>query len=91
MVTRGTIEERIAELSAKEEIARLRPPIDGHRVMAYLGIQPGPQVGEIMDMLLEHRIDYGTYPPDEAYRMVREWAMEQGMPDPGVPPSHEEE
>lgn len=83
--------ERIVELSAKEEIARLRPPIDGHQVMAYLGIEPGPQVGEIMDMLLEHRIDHGPYPPDEAYRMVREWAMERGFAEPGPPPSLEEE
>jgi poly(A) polymerase len=85
------LEERIAILSEKEELARLRPPVDGHQVMAYLGIEPGPTVGEIMDMLLEHRIEHGPYSPEEAYEIVREWALERGMADPGSPPEVEEE
>jgi poly(A) polymerase len=85
------LEERIAELGEKEEIARLRPPIDGHQVMAYLGIGPGPKIGDIMDLMLERRIDEGPYGAAEAYSMVREWALEQGMSDPGPPPQEEEE
>ena len=46
------LEQRIEELSAREELARLRAPIDGNEVMAYLDIEPGPLVGEIMDVLL---------------------------------------
>jgi poly(A) polymerase len=84
------LEERIAELGEKEEIARLRPPIDGHQVMAYLGIGPGPKIGDIMDLMLERRIDDGPYGTAEAYEMVREWAIEQGIPDPGPPPDEEE-
>jgi poly(A) polymerase len=85
------LEERIAELSEEEELAKLRAPIDGYQVMGYLNIQPGPQVGEIMDLLLEKRIDDGPYTTSEAYRIARSWAMEKGYPDPGNPPDAEEE
>jgi poly(A) polymerase len=84
------LEERIAELSAKEEISRLRAPIDGNQVMGYLGIGPGPNIGEIMGLMLERRIDEGPYSVGDAYAMVREWAIAQGIPDPGPPPDEEE-
>ncbi|HUG31519.1 MAG TPA: CCA tRNA nucleotidyltransferase [Acidimicrobiia bacterium] len=84
------LEERIAVLSAKEELAKLRAPIDGNEVMGYLGMEPGPAVGEIMGILLEKRIDDGPYPPSEAYRIAREWALERGMDDPGSVPDEEE-
>lgn len=77
------LEERIAELAEQEELAKLRPPINGRDVMEYLGIEPGPLVGEIMDMLLERRIEEGEYSPEEAYAAVRRFALERGMPDPG--------
>ena len=81
------LEQRIDRLRQEEELARLRPPIDGHAVMSYLGIPSGPMVGEIMDLLLEHRIEHGPYRPDEAFRMVRGFALERGLDDPGDPPS----
>lgn len=68
------LEERITVLREQEELDSIRPPIDGNRVMEILGIPPGPQVGEVMDMLLEHRLDEGPYSEDEAERLVREWA-----------------
>lgn len=79
------LEERIAVLSAQEELARLRPPIDGNQVMDYLGIEPGPTVGEVMDLLLEKRIEEGPYSPEEAFEVVREWAIKHGIPDPAEP------
>lgn len=84
------LEERIEALSQQEELARLRAPIDGNDVMAYLGMEPGPAVGEIMDLLLEKRIDDGPYPRGEAYEVTRSWAVEHGMEDPGPPPVEEE-
>lgn len=83
------LEERIAVLSAQEELARLRAPIDGNDVMTYLGMDPGPAVGEIMDLLLERRIEDGPYPPSTAYEIARQWAIDRGMPDPGpfLPPA----
>ncbi len=85
------LEHRIAELSEREELAALRAPIDGHQVMGYLGIPPGPMVGEIMEILLERRIEDGPYSPDDAFRLVRDWAVDKGISDPGQPPVSEEE
>jgi poly(A) polymerase len=84
------LEARIAELGEKEELARLRAPIDGHQVMAYLGIGPGPAIGDIMGLMLERRIDQGPYSVTEAYQMAREWAVANGLTDPGPPPDEEE-
>ncbi|HEY5651881.1 MAG TPA: CCA tRNA nucleotidyltransferase [Acidimicrobiia bacterium] len=85
------LEERIVELRKQEEIEALRPPIDGNDVIGYLGITPGPAVGQIMDMLLNRRIDEGRYSVTEAYAMVRTWAIENGFDDPGETPEAEEE
>jgi poly(A) polymerase len=78
------LEQRIAALREQEELDSIRPPIDGHAVMAFLGVPPGPLVGEVMDLLLEHRLDEGPYPEEEAYRLVREWAESRGLA--GLPP-----
>lgn len=77
------LEERIALLREKEHLESLRPPVDGNDIMGYLGISPGPQVGQVMELLTEYRIEEGPYEPTEAYRLVREWALAQGMEDPG--------
>ncbi len=78
------LERRIAELSAKEELAKLRAPINGNDVMSFLGIEPGPIVGEIMDLLLEKRIDEGPYSVEEAYEIVRKWALDRELDAPGI-------
>jgi poly(A) polymerase len=76
------LEERIAVLREREELDAIRPPIDGHAVMTFLGIRPGPLVGEVMDLLLEYRLDEGPYSEEEAYRLVREWAEGRGIVSP---------
>ena len=76
------LEERIDYLTRIEELAALRPPVDGHRVMAYLGIPPGPLVGEVMDELMERRIEEGPYSEEEALAQVRRFALSKGLPDP---------
>ncbi len=67
------LEDRIADLASKEELDRLRPPIDGNDVMAYLGLEPSREVGEIMDLLLERRIEEGPYSAEEAYKALDVW------------------
>jgi poly(A) polymerase len=67
------LEERIAELREQEELDKLRAPIDGNDVMKYLDMEPGREVGTIMKMLLERRIEDGPYTPEEAYRLLDEW------------------
>jgi poly(A) polymerase len=73
------LDARIIDLARREELDRLRPPIDGHQVMELLGIKPGPHVGEIMDLLYEKRIEEGPYGEEEAFELVRRWAAEQGI------------
>ncbi|MEE9298233.1 MAG: CCA tRNA nucleotidyltransferase [Acidimicrobiia bacterium] len=73
------LEERIADLRAREEIDAIRPPIDGNRVMEILEVSPGPWVGEAMDFLLEHRLDHGPYSEEEAETLLREW-FEANLP-----------
>jgi poly(A) polymerase len=65
--------DRIAELREQEEIDALRAPIDGNEVIAHLGVEPGPMIGQAMRMLLEHRIEHGPYEPEDAYRLLDEW------------------
>lgn len=83
------LESRIAELREREEIESLRAPIDGNDVIAYLGVPPGPVIGDVMKMLLHRRIEDGPYGPNEAYQIVREWAVDNGIADPGEPPEAE--
>ncbi|MCL1595340.1 MAG: CCA tRNA nucleotidyltransferase [Actinomycetia bacterium] len=66
------LEVRIAELREREELDSLRPPIDGNDVMEHLGIPPGREVGMIMKMLLEYRIEHGPYTADEAYTLIEQ-------------------
>src|SRR5690606_41425512 len=39
------LEERIARLTEEEELAAIRPDLDGHAIMSILGVSPGPVVG----------------------------------------------
>jgi poly(A) polymerase len=73
------LEERIAELAEREELASIRPPIDGHRVMELLGVPPGRVVGEALDMLLEARLDEGPMSDEEAEGRLLAWAAERGL------------
>ena len=73
------LEERIADLSEREELSRLRPPVNGNEIMELLGMDPGPRVGEIMSILLEKRINDGPYSKEEAFDIATEWAREQGI------------
>ncbi len=67
------LEERIATLRDQEELAALRPDLDGAAVMAHLGIAPGRAVGEALKMLLEVRLDEGPLGEEEAYRRLDAW------------------
>ena len=67
------LEARIAELREQEELAAIRPDLDGGQVMAHLGIPPGRPVGEALAMLLEARLDEGPLGEEEAYRRLDAW------------------
>jgi len=67
------LEARIATLQEAEELAAIRPDLDGTQIMAILGVGPGPVIGEAYRFLLELRMDQGPLAPDEAERLLREW------------------
>ena len=67
------LEERIAVLAEEEELAAVRPELDGQQIMALLDVKPGPIVGEAYRYLLEVRLDEGPIGPDAAAERLREW------------------
>jgi poly(A) polymerase len=67
------LEARIADLAAKEELAAMRPEMDGTQVMAHLGIPPGHDVGAAIEFLMEIRLEEGTVGDAEIKRRLDEW------------------
>jgi poly(A) polymerase len=67
------LEERMTELAEREELASLRPALDGHEVMEHLGLRPGPEVGDALEFLMEIRLDEGEISKDEAKQRLVEW------------------
>ena len=68
------LERRIAQLAEQEELASIRPELDGRAVMEHLGLPPGPDVGKALAFLLEIRLEEGLIGEDEAYRRrLDEW------------------
>jgi poly(A) polymerase len=78
------LEARIAELAAQEELANLRPDLDGNEIMAILGISPGPLVGRAYRYLLELRIEAGPLGRERAVQELLAWAVSAGI-DPPTP------
>jgi poly(A) polymerase len=68
-----SLEARIDELAAKEDLARVRPDLDGNEIMRILGIPAGPQVGEAWTYLKELRLDRGPMSPQEATAELLAW------------------
>ena len=75
--TYDSLEERIARLSEEEELAAIRPDLDGNQIMEILGIAPGREVGEAYTFLLELRMDEGPMTPEEAEAALRAWWAER--------------
>ncbi|WP_100485072.1 CCA tRNA nucleotidyltransferase [Mycobacteroides abscessus] len=67
------LEERIAELAAKEDLARVRPDLDGNQIMELLGVPAGPIVGQAWQFLKELRLERGPLDHDEAVEALRQW------------------
>jgi poly(A) polymerase len=81
------LEVRIARLTAEENLERLRPPLDGHEVMEHLSLDPGPEVGQALDYLMEERLERGPIAKDEAYRLLDAWAAEREVGSGRVTPA----
>ncbi|WP_422772503.1 CCA tRNA nucleotidyltransferase [Plantactinospora sp. WMMC1484] len=75
------LEERIARIQAEEDLARVRPDLDGNAIMELLGVPPGPIVGRAWRHLKEIRLERGPLDRDEAEAELQRWAREQGVLD----------
>jgi poly(A) polymerase len=75
-----SLERRIADLRAKEELDAIRPDLGGNAIMAILGIPPGPTVGRAYKHLLALRMERGPLGPEAAEAELRRWAAENGVP-----------
>jgi poly(A) polymerase len=72
------LEGRIAALAEEEELAAIRPDLDGEQIMRILDLKPGPLVGEAYRYLLEARLDEGPLGAEEAERRLRAWFADRG-------------
>ena len=71
------LEERIAALAEAEEIARIRPDLDGNQIMTILDVPAGPVVGKAYQHLLGLRMDHGPLGEEAARAALLEWWADQ--------------
>jgi poly(A) polymerase len=82
--TYDELEERIGRIAAEEDLARVRPDLDGNEIMRLLGIPPGPLVGQAWKHLKELRLDRGPLEHDDAVAELMSWAAERGITPPAA-------
>jgi poly(A) polymerase len=82
-----SLEDRIAVLAEREELASIRPDLDGNQIMRILGISPGPLVGKAYAHLLELRLEHGPLGAERATQELLDWAAAEGLDVPGSPPA----
>jgi poly(A) polymerase len=73
------LEARIEQLRAAEDLARVRPDLDGNAIMEILDVPPGPLVGKAWRYLKELRLDRGPLTRAEAQDALRAWWAENGQ------------
>ncbi|WP_047263207.1 CCA tRNA nucleotidyltransferase [Corynebacterium mustelae] len=71
------LESRIADIAAQEDLARVRPDLDGNEIMQILNLKPGPEVGKAWAFLKELRLEYGPLERDVAIQKLLEWWANQ--------------
>ena len=67
------LEGRIESLRAAEELAAIRPDLDGGQIMAELGVAPGPVVGEAYRFLMDLRMEKGRSEKTWPRQALRSW------------------
>ncbi|RAY14722.1 CCA tRNA nucleotidyltransferase [Actinomadura craniellae] len=80
--TYDDLERRIARLAEEEELAKIRPELDGNAIQRVLGIPPGPLVGKAYRFLLDLRLDRGPIGEEAATEALLSWARAQGLEPP---------
>jgi len=67
------LEARIIELTEDEELSKIRPPLDGHDVIAFFDLEPSRTVGEALAFLTELRLERGPMGKKEAFAELERW------------------
>ncbi|WP_170225296.1 CCA tRNA nucleotidyltransferase [Nocardioides albertanoniae] len=75
--TYDALEARIERISEEEELAALRPALDGNQIMELLDIPAGREVGAAYKFLMELRLDEGVLSEDEAGKRLLDWWAER--------------
>jgi poly(A) polymerase len=78
------LEARIARLREQEELAAVRPELNGNEIAEVLGIPPGPVLGRAYKHLLGVRLDRGPIGREAAVEELRRWWATQ--PESGRQP-----
>ena len=71
--TYDELESRIERLAAEEELAAIRPDLDGAEVMELLKLKPSREVGLALDFLLELRLEHGPLGKERATTELLNW------------------
>ena len=75
--TYDDLEARIETLLAQEELAAVRPELDGDEIGEVLGIPPGREIGEAYRFLLALRLDEGVLGSAVARERLLAWWAER--------------
>ena len=75
--TYDDLEARIALLAEAEELASLRPDLDGNQIMEILDLGPGREVGQALEHMLELRLEHGPMSYEDAKAALLEWHAAQ--------------
>ncbi len=75
--TYDELEARIETLLEQEELAAVRPELDGDEIGELLGIPPGREIGQAYRFLLALRLDEGLLGPDVARERLLAWWAER--------------
>ncbi len=71
--TYDDLELRISQLAEREELAAIRPDLDGAQIMEILGVSPGRVVGRAYQHLLQVRMDQGPLTEAAATTELLAW------------------
>ena len=70
------LEARIARLAEEEELASIRPDLNGNEIMEILEVKPSRLVGAAYDYLMELRLDRGPLGREIAIAELKKWWLE---------------
>ncbi|NHD18946.1 MULTISPECIES: CCA tRNA nucleotidyltransferase [unclassified Actinopolyspora] len=81
------LEARIQRIAEEEDLAKVRPDLDGNEIIELLGVSPGPVVGRAWRHLKDVRLDQGPLDREDAVAELYRWARAEGVlpseDDPG--------